>query len=707
VEAQRHEQTFIRLWDDLRAAVDGWLIAEEFAFGTLTFQEFGTSTARDAGVVEQKLDGGLIEWDHNRWCRELETLQAQGMRIAQTEWHHAEFQPNGPDGPQSVVTFAIDLEQAEPLRRFSLRGKLDVTWDSMEPKPGADLPRVSAVRVRDAFLLSRDGDVPYHVLFQAKTDAQHRRLMPVLLYDLDGDGLSEIVLGGLNQVHWNQGGGKFQVEPLSTTEIDMFDAAVLADFTGDGKVDLVYVGPERVPMILAGGPEGRFTEPPRACARTSFELPKSFTAGDIDGDGDLDLFIGQYKFPYIQGTMPTPFYDANDGYPSALLLNNGRGEFDDVTIAAGLQAKQHRRTFSSSLVDLDQDGDLDLITVNDFAGIDVFANDGTGKFTEVTDQWLDQRHLFGMGHTFGDYNLDGQLDMYLIGMSSTTARRLDAMQLGRDEHPDINRMRQAMGYGNRMMLAVANASALRFKQAPMNDSICRTGWSWGTSSFDLENDGDLDIYVGNGHTSGKSAKDYCTRYWCHDVYTGSSDANRELHALFGDSLQDLHRRDISWNGFEHNVLWLNEAGKHYTNAAFLLGAGFEFDARGVVTDDLDGDGLKDLLVVQYYSNNVSHAEYTLHVLRNATPHPGHWIGIRLDESLTGRSPIGARVVLRWADQTRVSQIINGDSFSSQHAPAVVFGLGDVDALTELRVTFPDGTEKVWNAPGVDQYLPWN
>ena len=70
-----------------------------------------------------------------------------------------------------------------------------------------------------------------------------------------------------------------------------------------------------------------------------FELPKSFTAGDIDGDGDLDVWIGQYKFPYVEGSMPTPFYDSNDGHPAVLLENDGQGNFRDVTESAGLAAK--------------------------------------------------------------------------------------------------------------------------------------------------------------------------------------------------------------------------------------------------------------------------------------------------------------------------------------------------------------------------------
>ena len=264
----------------------------------------------------------------------------------------------------------------------------------------------------------------FREILTAQTDAKSPRILPLLVYDLDGNGASEIILGGLNRIYWNDGAGQFKSEPLTTPIVEMFDAAVLGDFNGDGNVDLLCVGNERVPLLLEGDASGRFLTPPRKCADYEFELPKSFTAGDIDGDGDLDVWIGQYKFPYLEGSMPTPFYDSNDGYPAVLLQNDGQGNFRDVTEAAGLAIKRNRRTYSSSLVDLDGDRDLDLMTVNDFCGVDVYENDGHGHFTDVSERWLSDRHLFGMGHTLADFNRDGQLDMYLIGMSSTTATAL-------------------------------------------------------------------------------------------------------------------------------------------------------------------------------------------------------------------------------------------------------------------------------------------
>src|SRR5437867_6237436 len=147
------------------------------------------------------------------------------------------------------------------------------------------------------------------------------------------------------------------------------------------------------------------------------------SCGDIDHDGDLDVFLGQYKVPYQGGQMPTPYYDANDGFPSFLLVNDGRGNFEERTAAAGLAAKRFRRTYSCSFADLDDDGDLDLLVVSDFAGTDVYYNDGQGHFTDVTKTVLDEAHTFGMAHAFGDFDHDGHADIFVIGMNSFSANR--------------------------------------------------------------------------------------------------------------------------------------------------------------------------------------------------------------------------------------------------------------------------------------------
>ena len=108
--------------------------------------------------------------------------------------------------------------------------------------------------------------------------------------------------------------------------------------------------------------------------------------GDVDGDGDNDVFMAQYRPAYEKGTMPVPYFDSNDGHPSWLLINQGDGTFVNGTKEAGLLKKQHRRTYSASFVDLDNDQDLDLMVGSEFAGLDLYTLEGEGHCSDVTSQ---------------------------------------------------------------------------------------------------------------------------------------------------------------------------------------------------------------------------------------------------------------------------------------------------------------------------------
>ncbi|MCH7726091.1 MAG: VCBS repeat-containing protein [Planctomycetes bacterium] len=388
--------------------------------------------------------------------------------------------------------------------------------------------------------------------------------------------------------------------------------------------------------------------------------------------------------------MPTPFYDANDGDPAFLLINDGKGHFEDATEASGLGGKRRRRVYSASFVDVDEDGDLDLVTASDFAGIDIFTNDGRGRFRDVTETRIDESHCFGMSLTFGDYDLNGKFDIFMSGIGSTTARRLHDLGLNRDGFERYSEMRQLMGYGNRMYLNQGE----NFRQPDFKDQVARTGWAWGTSTFDFDNDGDGDLYIANGHVSGETVKDYCTRFWCHDIYTGTENENEKIALLFDQEFDAME----SWNGFEHNALLMNESGRGFLNVAFLMGVAFEFDSRSVVSADFDQDGRVDLLVVE---DNARTRDQIFHMLKNTWLEGGHWVTVQL----RGRprcSPLGAVVVVQSGATQYVKPIVAGDSYSSQHPTFAHFGLGDAEEVENIEVRWPNGTTSRMERPKTDQ-----
>ncbi len=700
-QAQMHERVFTAYWDHLRASSDKLRALDWLPFQQLHFRALGTPTEYPLQITAAHASGAKQSFSHPALTKRLDTLAQSGLKLVSTEWHHQTFDPPRDEEPaRSQVTFLLNLEHPQEQASISVTGILHVTWLRT---PNA-APKIDSLRAEDIEVSRRTASSGFARV--ASIDARDLgespfRLHPLILYDLDRDGLSELILGGVNTVHWNRGNGQFERRPLlSHWRGEIGESAIVADFDGDTHPDFLCItARDRIPVLFRGNALGQFSEPGRPAAQAPIQNASVLTAGDVDADGDLDLYVTQYRRAYTGGQMPTPFFDANDGYPAYLLLNDGKGQFTDHTESAGLAAKRFRRTYSSSFVDLDHDHDLDLLVVSDFAGVDVYTNDGQGHFTDVRDEWVEQWHNFGMAHTVADFNLDGRLDFYVIGMSSTTMRRLNYMKLNRPGYEDHGTMRTVMGYGNRLYLNQGKG----FQSPAWAHSAARTGWSWGTTAFDFDNDGDEDLYVANGFISGDSTQDYCTTFWCHDIYTGNSKPNSTIATLLNASQLPIMNRSISWNGYEHNKLLVNDGETGFRNVAHLLGTALNQDCRGVASDDLNGDGRMDLLVVEERWEGNGKKAQILHVLANALPQPGNWIGIRLENAPAGTSPIGATVRLTSAAGEQIRTLITGDSFYSQHAPVAHFGIGSTQEIESLEVVWPNQTRTKFERPAINRY----
>ncbi|MCZ6853578.1 MAG: CRTAC1 family protein [Gammaproteobacteria bacterium] len=704
VLAQRHENTFVKLWDNLIHRQDKYAALMEFQFDSIRLAFSRQDTALDWDITHRRFVGDARQLSRDEALRMLNDFQRQGYSIVETEWHHSAFEPATESAPaKSIVSIVAHVLHKAQNRRFILRGDLHLKW---KRQPAEETPKVpSSIDLTGVHVLFRKGDPAFaqesvEVFPVETTGKRPASIHPVLLHDLDQDGLPELIVGGFNRVYWNRGQFRFDQADLCDFPKQHVRAAVLADFDGDGLDDYLCFPLNDRPYLFKGESGGRFPNPGRPIGfNKRLEKPSSVTVGDIDNDGDLDVFVGQQKSSYSSGFIPDPYFDANDGYPFYLLINNGRGEFRDGTLIAGLGKKNRRHVFSSTFVDLDDDQDLDLLLTNDFCGCDYYQNDGHGRFQDASDQLMPSRHAFGMSHSFGDYNLDGQLDFIMIGMSSTTARRLDQMGLHRDGFGDYEAKRPEMGYGNRLFLNQAN----RFEQAPFNSTCARTGWSWGSTSFDFDRDGDQDIYIANGQTSGKTTKDYCTRFWCHDVYYRPGERPQSaIRDLFTQLSPLFSGHTISWNGYEHNALLMNMDGQSFTNVGYLMGVAFEFDSRLAVSGDLDGDGRVDLLVEH---KDIRNKKRDLYILRNTWHDSHHWIGVHLRADPGSReSPHGAKVVVTLSDGNKLVQhCLTGHSVWAQHGNTIHFGLGQ-RSVTQLEVRWPGGTITKIEQPRLDTYL---
>lgn len=657
LRAQKFGAAIDQLWNRLNASTNKLALLAELQPELLL--------PRFANAVRQDFPHGIrvISPTGGSWREVFSGAISNGWTLEQCEFRQTAFYTNQMGrGLASSYYVSGHLVNARADQRALVEGNAMIWWNE---RP--DLPPVRTVDARQLKIRLRDGPPPFIKVFEQEIAPPEGSYFidPIILWDLDSNGATELIFAAKNLVYRREQTNVWLPAPLLESSPGLIFTAILGDFTGNGTADFAFANFDGI-SICEGTEDGRF---PGASQRAWTAQPRLrygqvLTAGDVDGDGDLDLFLGQYKVPYEKGQMPFPYFDANDGHPSFLLFNDGRGYFTDATSAAGLAAKRGRRVYSASFADLDADADLDLVVISDFAGLDAYENNGSGRFTDRTKVWFPETYAFGMAHAFLDFNADRVLDLMMIGMNSPTADRLASLRLSRPyEMPDPD-LRSRVTYGNRLFFGQPGAA---FRQLPVNDYVARTGWSWGVAVEDFDNDGFPDLYIANGHETRQSVEEYEPEFWLHDIYIGNSRENTLAHAYFRDKYSRTRGRGHSYGGYERNRFFLNIGGTNVVEAAHLFGIAMPEDSRNVLAEDFNSDGKLDLLVTTFEAWPV--ARQTVRLFENRLPNTGHWVSVALKPTpaLYGAraeaAPGGARV------------FSTGDSYRVQRPFKLHLGLG--------------------------------
>ena len=438
-----------------------------------------------------------------------------------------------------------------------------------------------------------------------------------------------------------------------------FGVAV-GDFDNDGWPDL-YVANYGKNRLYHNNHDGTFTDIAETAGVTLGNWSTGPSFGDYDGDGKLDIFVPGYihwdmnHLP-ASGSKAVGFANCQfrgsptmcgprglQGEPDHLFHNNGDGTFTDVSEKAGVSDKRRYYGFSSTFVDINDDGKVDLLVTDDSSPNYLYMNNGDGTFQDASFYSgfalnQDARETASMGLAVGDYKNNGRLDLY------TTTFSDDYKTLYRND-----------GDGNfvditpQMGIAEATYPFL----------------SWGTAFFDYDNDGWKDLMFVSGHVYPQVDK--------HDW--GTSFAERPL--LF------------------HNA----DHGKKFEVMPAVEGTGLAdvIPARGAAFGDLFNDGKVDVVI-----NCLDHTPV---LLRNVNSDHNHWVGILLTG--TGKSPkdaIGSTVYLTAGGQRQRGDVTSGGSFESSNDFRVHFGLGESTTVDKVEIHWSDGVKETFNLPSVDRYF---
>ena len=336
----------------------------------------------------------------------------------------------------------------------------------------------------------------------------------VSLGDIDGDGDSDLYVSqpsGLpNRLYRNDGGLAFTdiTEWSGAGALDGTAMSVIADFDNDGDQDVVLIS-ARSPMLLQNDGTGKFDLHPTAF---TFAAPlrsqlTSAAVADYDRDGDLDLYVCSYRYhagAAAQGA-PAPYHDANNGPPNRLFRNRGNGTFEDVTRESGMGGNNTRFSFAASWGDHDADGWPDLYVANDFGRNNLYRNSGSGTFSDIAEEAGVEDVGAGMSAAWLDYDLDGNLDLYVGNMWSSAGLRVTREarfqeSAGERFLPEFRRHAK----GNSLFRGTGDG---QFEEVSAQSGSEMGRWAWSSDALDLNNDGLEEIYVANGYVTNSSTRD--------------------------------------------------------------------------------------------------------------------------------------------------------------------------------------------------------
>lgn len=464
-------------------------------------------------------------------------------------------------------------------------------------------------------------------------------------YDNDGDVDLFIVRGdiGPNLLYRNDGDLVFTdvaeaagVALLGEGETTSFHIGpVFADIDGDGDLDLFLRGLSVSSLLLRNNGDGTFTDITDDSG-LSFSKPYGMSSafGDYDLDGDLDLVTTHWGSPQDRDSPgDTEHLWRNDSVGSEVFFTSVSESSGIAPIIANLPDPNGieytvDRTFTPTFARINDDLFPDLLMVADFNQTQYFTNNGDGTFDNATDvQVLIDGN--GMGSAVGDYDNDGDLDWFVTSI------------LYPSEERDLNA--PLSHYGNRLY---QNQQGV-FSDVTDDAGVSDGGWGWGACFIDFENDGDLDIY----HTNG----------WQRNVLAP------EFPFFEG------YRMDPS-------RAFVNGSDGTFDEQAQALGLSDTAMGRGVVCADFDNDGDTDILLMGdepiLWRNNASGNQY---------------LKVRLVGSPPNTEASGARITLTSENTQQLREISIGSNFLSQNPAVQLFGLG-ADTSANITITWPDGSE---------------
>lgn len=463
--------------------------------------------------------------------------------------------------------------------------------------------------------------------------------------------------------------------------------SVADDFDGDGDLDLIVSSWGAGDSLqFFRNVGGRFVDDSKAANFDGLYGGLNLLQADYDNDGDVDLLVLRGAWLGQAGRVP-----------NSLLANDGTGRFTDVTFRVGLARPAHP-TQTAAWLDFDNDGDLDLFVGNERAPCQLFENKDRERFEEIATGAGIAINAFVKGVTAGDYDNDGYPDIYVSVLEG--------------------RNRLLHNNGNGTFTDVAATLGVNGPYASFPT------WFW-----DANQDGHLDLFVSSYSVTleglaerffGQPAIGPYTLLYEGDGNGGFREVAAErnltnrlppMGANFGDLNNDgypeiyLGTGAPDYAGLMPNVMLLNDRGQGFLDVTTAGGFGHLQKGHGISFADYDNDGDQDVFAEM---GGAYPGDLAVNCLFENPGFGNHWITLQLVGHRSNRSAIGARIAatVREGDTERTiyDWVGSGGSFGCNPLRCEI-GLGLAAVITRLEIHWPASqTTQVFHNVGVDQFL---
>ncbi|MBD3183422.1 T9SS type A sorting domain-containing protein [Candidatus Poribacteria bacterium] len=449
----------------------------------------------------------------------------------------------------------------------------------------------------------------------------------------------------------------------------------IVDFDNDGLPD-IYVGNSgrsfeplgKANILYHNNGDGTFTD---IASETGLDDERQTTGaafGDFDNDGDIDLYV------------------VNDFGINAMYMNNGDGTFEDITESSGtvggidvIGGDEIPNGYGTAIADIDNDGLLDIYVVNLGGANILYRNTGNMKFEDITDSAGVKAGVgpqgAGTAAAFGDCDDNGMVDLYAVN-----------------------------GYGLPGFFYLNSAEG--FKDRTNKAGIGEQEDGAGTAFGDYDNDGDLDLFVTNfADAVGAPVSNILYENDGHGVFedvtedAGISGLSYSLGAVFGDLDNDGYLDLYVVNNGEPNTLYRNNGDRTFTDVSEQAGVTDPGFGSNVALGDLNDDGFLDMYVANSGIPDEDVGDPDILYINNGGQN--HWLGVKLESTVSNMSGIGAQVSVNSGDLNMLREISGGRGYAQDNILAH-FGLGGNEVVDSITVSWPSGIEQTINNVPADQ-----